>query len=1391
MKKLLLGLLLISGYVMGQYNSDAPWMKNLDNRENRSLQRANNKITLSEISAAFNDYWKDKDYTEKGVGYKPFKRWEYNVKSMLLPDGTIPSAKYLFDTNIEEHQKFGSTSNISNWTSTGPMTERTGQGRINVAIVDPNNSDIYYVGAPAGGLWKSDDKGTTWQPLTDKLPAIGVSGIVIDPNDSNIIYISTGDDDNADSYGLGVFKTIDGGRTWNTNAIYTPDIGEYGRGGELYMHPNNSNILWNATSQGLYKTTDAGKSWNLILEGWIRDLKLKPNNPDVIYAVGGNSGDNKFFKSIDGGRTFVDKSSNIGRSLDRLVIDVTPMAPENLYVLVATETNAGSQSGGVLYKSENEGNSFIELNRSLLSIKQAWYDWSLAVSDTNPEHIAIGSIFGSISTDGGRTFLGTWYGHADVHFLRYYKGVLFCGNDGGFVTIDERNTFKDHSKGLNIGQYYKINIADLNSSDTNMVIGGTQDNGGQFFQNNSWKHWHHSDGMDCAIGSLNEGLLYGLKQHGEMLFMSNDFGQSYSSIVKPNEEKYTEWVVASDINSKDEMYVGYKALYKADMENNTFIKLHNFGIDIQRIIINDNNDNMIFVLCDDGKIYKSIDAGKTFSSYYVKRDGSVFNIELSQDNSNQIWFVTENLRGVMELHGANSIEQTANNTITLVSNDLPRGINVIKHQPYSNILYAGTVYGLFYKNGDNRWERYDNNLPNVPIRDIEISSEDKIIVAGTYGRGVWKSPIPDGNRVSCALDVPSRLNAVLISEGALVNWNGEQKLEDYEVAYRKVNDREWITKPTGVNKVLLRNTEFQAGVEYEAKVRSTCNGVYSNYSEVVKFTWLDSEPPTVPYFLSAFNIKKRSVDLSWGDSSDNSGISHYEIYNQIGRESLLLDRTRGTESYFTTEVLTASTEYNIYVVAVDLNGNRSEPSEIVKFSTMSRFMPDAPQNLTAINNTGTQVVLKWDAPRGPEEVKKYEVYDYQYGLIGTTTDTQLLLDKLPTNYRFLVYVVGVGIENVKSDKSNEFGFVLEGVNDRQPNPPVDIVVANDVHTNVVLQWKVPRGNVAISHYKIYLWGDYYLEDFNGGGKKEYSSQTTEVTITDLAPGRLYWGNIIAFSEDGAMSIPSENFEVSVQRDRDRTSPSIPENLNALHIEASSLELVWDRSMDDVGVAYYEVFEKVDGRNVSLGQVGETTMRLERLVPFSQHIYKVSATDFEGNTSELSKHLIVWTLHEQFPERPHGLGVRSVTESSFDASWRTTKNTDHYYVSSFDGVNIKEFGPLRSANYVFENIGTPYLFWRVIAENGLGRMYSSWELTSLGTRESTINIVLNGNESQQAVVVSRAYENATYNLFSLNGILIRSGVVKEGEVNVMNLKKGVYILKIDNDLKPFTRKVVIE
>ena len=194
--------------------------------------------------------------------------------------------------------------------------------------VDPNNENIWYVGAPAGGIWKSTNAGQSWTNLFDDFLQIGVSGIAIDPNDSNILYITTGDDDAADSYSIGVYKSTDGGLSWNPTGLTTSGVNTLMN--EIVIDPTNSSILWVGTSSGLYRSTDAGDTWELMQSGYISDFKLKPRDPNTIYAVGnrhigGGAGIHRGELSIEELALGVEEIENRGDSqhigsIDELVV---------------------------------------------------------------------------------------------------------------------------------------------------------------------------------------------------------------------------------------------------------------------------------------------------------------------------------------------------------------------------------------------------------------------------------------------------------------------------------------------------------------------------------------------------------------------------------------------------------------------------------------------------------------------------------------------------------------------------------------------------------------------------------------------------------------------------------------------------------------------------------------------------------------------------------------------------------------------------------------------------------------------------------------------------------------------------------------------------------------
>ena len=220
----------------------------------KELTKSNKQLTFNDLVKNYENYFSSKDVDAKGSGFKPFKRWEYHWSHYLQDNGTIAPASELWKAWEQKKKMTATTKAASDWSDQGPFdqTSKSGQGRINTILVDPNTSTTIYAGAPAGGLWRSTNDGVNWTPLTDDLPQIGVSGIAIHPSDSNTIYISTGDDDAGDSYSVGVLKSIDGGATWNTTGTINATSNS---SNEIVIDPTDANKVWVATDAGLYQST--------------------------------------------------------------------------------------------------------------------------------------------------------------------------------------------------------------------------------------------------------------------------------------------------------------------------------------------------------------------------------------------------------------------------------------------------------------------------------------------------------------------------------------------------------------------------------------------------------------------------------------------------------------------------------------------------------------------------------------------------------------------------------------------------------------------------------------------------------------------------------------------------------------------------------------------------------------------------------------------------------------------------------------------------------------------------------------------------------------------------------------------------------------------------------
>ena len=749
MKKILYFLLIFSFSIQGfcQYDETSPWI---------TKEQSKRELTFDEIVTSFNNYWKNRDFSKKGSGHKPFKRWEYHWQNLVKPNGYLITSEEIW--NAWQQKKQNQTGKLlslpsANWTPVGPFTHTntgswsSGQGRVNIVHVDPSNPNTIYIGAPAGGIWKSTNSGSTWTALTDELPQIGVSGIAVDYSNSNTIYIATGDKDAGDTSFAGIFKSTDGGTTWTT----TGTLSGVTRAGDLLIHPTNNQILWCATNTGIFKSINGGTSWTNVQSGNFSkgNIRLKPDDPTVIYATTLSG----FYKSTNSGDTFTAITTGLPTSSGRLVLDVTPADANYVYILSST-TGAGFQG---IYRSVDSGSNWAQIsNTSTPAIfdgsTQASYDLALAVSSTNKDEIYTGVLNIWKSTNGGLGFtkVNNWnapssaaYTHADIHFLRYFGSKLYAGTDGGiYISSNNGTNFTDLTAGLQISQFYKVAVSKQTAS---KMVGGLQDNGGYAYSSSLWKNYYGADGMDAAIDATNSNKYFGFIQYGGTLYISNNAGNSSGgSVAAPTAETGTNddggnWVTPLATNNSGGLFAGYSRLYKLNGAAWAQQSTGTIGSgDIELITVAPSNDNIMFVVNGTG-LYKSTDGGVNFANVYTA-PANITSVCVHYSDPNIVYITTTGT-------GGQALKSTnGGSTFTSFSQNLPSlAKNVIRHQGRHSLnpLYLGTSLGVYYRDDSmTQWEPFDTNLPNVSVRDLEINLEDNILVAATYGRGIWQTAIP-------------------------------------------------------------------------------------------------------------------------------------------------------------------------------------------------------------------------------------------------------------------------------------------------------------------------------------------------------------------------------------------------------------------------------------------------------------------------------------------------------------------------------------------------------------------------------------------------------------------------------------------------------------------------
>jgi PKD repeat protein len=734
---------------------------------------------------------------EQEIGsYELYKRWEYFMEPRVYPSGD----KHMAYKAYEEYQSFMSGNSSSNsssnkfnsnnntmsatWQAIGPFGDPSGAnaGRVASISFDPTSSTTYWACAPAGGLWKSVNTGSSWTTTTDNLGVIGTSDVIFDPTNAQNVFIATGDGDAGDDPSIGIMKSTNGGATWNTTGLtWTPSQGRTIH--KLLINPQNKNTIFAATSIGLLRSQNFGVSWSTMVGGDIVDVEYKPGDTTTVYAAS-----TSFYVSTNGGNTFGAATGlPSSGSVNRLAIAVTPANAAYVYVLAGSAANSGFFG---FYQSTNSGSSFVTkaTTPNLLGWAsagndtggQSWYDLAMDASPTNANEVVVGGVNMWRTTNGGTnwTLFAHWTGtgapyvHADVHTIKYKNATtLFATSDGGvFFTSNSGTSFAAINGNLNIAQIYKIG----NSASTySRAITGHQDNGTNLFTG-GWSGTMGGDGMSCFIDFSNDQVMYG-EQYSGSFNRTTDGGATWNVIVtgmSGSAPWNTPW--HQHPTTANTLFSGRQQMFKSTNQGTSWAQIGTLPgtSQIREFSICKNNANYIYVI-QGNTVAKTTNGGTSWTNItgtLPVGSAQLTWIAVEDKDPNSVWVTFSGYSS------GNKVFKTTDGGTTWVnySTGLPNiPVNCITYwNGTKDGLYIGCDIGVYYRDSlAASWTNYSAGLPNVVISDLAIFYPLGKIRAATYGRAVYEVDLYNNGQLAPIANFTS--DKTFLCPGMTVNYTDQ------------------------------------------------------------------------------------------------------------------------------------------------------------------------------------------------------------------------------------------------------------------------------------------------------------------------------------------------------------------------------------------------------------------------------------------------------------------------------------------------------------------------------------------------------------------------------------------------------------------------------------------
>jgi photosystem II stability/assembly factor-like uncharacterized protein len=678
-------------------------------------------------------------------------------------------------------------------------------GRIADFAVNPKNHSEWYVAVASGHVWKTVNNGTTFDPVFDNYGAYSIGCVVIDPNNSNVVWVGTGENNHQRSlgYGNGVYKSTDGGKGFKNMGL--KDSRQIGR---ILVDPRNSDVVYVAAEgsvwgpggdRGLYKTTDGGKNWKKVLEisenTGVNNVILDPRNPDVLYATSEQRRRHVFTKIGGGPETAVYKSTNAGESWDKLTsglpgadmggigLAISPVNPDVIYAIIESTPDAKG-----FYRSSDRGASWQKMSDH--SAQGQYYN-EIYCDPKDVNKVYSTETVSQVTEDGGKTWrpVGNNKRHVDDHAMWIDPDDtkhFFIGSDGGaYETFDGGKEFIFKSN-LPVVQFYRVQ-AD-NSLPFYYVYGGTQDNNsvggpsrttaGAGVLSDDWFVTNGGDGFWSQIDPSNPNIVYAESQYGGMVRYDRKSQEAVDIRPEPRkgEDSYKwNWNTPLIISphSHTRLYTTANKVFRSDDRGNSWQVISDdlsAGIDrntwpvmgkywpydaVQKDISTSLygtiisftesplKENLLYAGTDDGLIRVSEDAktwSKTDKFPGVPENTYVSDICASNFDENVVFASFDNiLRDDFKPYLLKSTDK-GKSWVSIAGNLPENGTvhSIVQDFVSPDLLFAGTEFGFFFTiDGGKNWIQLKSGIPAVCVKDITIQKREQDLVIATFGRGFY------------------------------------------------------------------------------------------------------------------------------------------------------------------------------------------------------------------------------------------------------------------------------------------------------------------------------------------------------------------------------------------------------------------------------------------------------------------------------------------------------------------------------------------------------------------------------------------------------------------------------------------------------------------------------